>query len=185
MEPAIFQDDLYYGQQSELLFLNLYKHKFNLVRTDGKKGDFLSNGKKLELKSDRHLLSVTGNVFIESIRNSNTGKPGGIVQAYQEHQVELFVYWFKMENYYFIFDTKVLIDALPDLIANKSSIPIPNRSYNTLGYKIPAYEILPYCLDTNVTLQMLNHFEKVKKVKENNILNSTKRKYSNLLKLSS
>lgn len=161
--PANFKQDLAQGQQAEQLFLDRYQSKWNLTRTDGKQGDFLSNGMKLELKSDKYKLAETGNLFLETIRNTNTNALGGIFQAVQEHQVEIYMYWFPRENYYFKFDAKRLMYALPELIKNESPILIENDGYHTKGYLIKAYKLLPFCIETNAPLKLLDSFKPVKK----------------------
>lgn len=164
MEPLFdFNEKLKSGQKSELIFLKRYKDKFQLTQTDGKSGDFLSNGEKLELKSDEHRLYVTGNLFLETIRNTNTNAPGGVIQAVKEHQVEIYMYWFPGENYFFKFDAVALMNAIPELTKNEYPIYIENAGYDTKGYAVKAYRLLPFCIETNAPLKLVNSFRPMKK----------------------
>jgi hypothetical protein len=167
-QPADFNHDLPLGKKGENDFYQLYKDEFKLTKIDGKNEDFIIHGiYKMELKSEQRHFGETGNIYIETVRNDNSGKPGGLEQAVKEHKVELFTSWFHKSNVYFIYDAEKLLKDLPKLIKGKRLISVPNHSYSSLGYAIDAFELLPYCVCRNVTDEQINNLKLDFKIKEN------------------
>ncbi len=172
-----FAQDLPLGKKGELEFYQRYKTELNLTKIEGTHEDFLCHGIKTELKSEQRHFGETGNIFLETVRNDNTGNPGGIIQAVKEHQAELFISWFPKDNIYFIYDAVDLMNNISKITRGKRLIPVNNSSYSSLGYAIDALELLPYCEKTNITA------EEMKKLKREFQLKINKAKAYSLFQL--
>lgn len=134
MNKSNFAVDLKRGQAGEELLL---KHWPGLVRLDGRKADFRTEeGKLLELKTDSYDMNKTANFFIERWSDVDQLKPGSVWQS-SGHGVDLFVYMFPANKTYFIFKVDSLLAELEPIIKDLEPVHVPNRSWTTVGYKVP------------------------------------------------
>lgn len=130
------QNDI--GQAGERLVVNNYSdigyydedHSTDLLHKDGR---------KIELKTDTYSMKRTPNFFMERYSNDTAYAPGGPWQALEKGS-DIFIYMFVNNKKLFVFeDITALIRELEELIKtyNMQLVPIKNKGYNTLGYKIP------------------------------------------------
>jgi hypothetical protein len=125
-----FTDDLAYGQAAEAQFHTLYP---NLIRTDGRKGDFINSaGELVELKTDRYQRST--NLFME--RYSFSDFPGGAFQA-SANNVVWYAYWFPKLHELYVFNVHDLIGYLDWRFSDDELIKIVNETHITRGWKVP------------------------------------------------
>ncbi len=78
----------------------------------------------------------TSNFFMEYMSDALKGKFGGPYQS-REHGVKWYVYMYPANRTYFIFEVDKLIEALDPIIKKLTPVEINNRSWVTLGFKIP------------------------------------------------
>lgn len=131
-----FITDLAKGKKGEDLY---YEHrKGEIERLDGLRSDFrcLTTGKGIEIKSDQYSTQKTCNYFMEHIRNTTTGAPGGPWQALASGS-DIFVYMYVNDLTYFTFDTTKLVERLNEIIIPIKPTNVYNASYITQGYKVP------------------------------------------------
>lgn len=130
-----FTDSLRVGKAGECLLL---EYAPTLIQLGGRKSDFQCSitGELYELKSDSYDMNKTANFFIEWISNENKGSVGGPMQAL-EHGSKYWMYMFPKNKALFIFETAPLVEALGAIVNNLTIVSIPNKGYNTLGYKVP------------------------------------------------
>lgn len=138
MSKHNFVRSLKKGLDAEAKLLELWPE---LVRLDGRKGDFTLEGIKMEVKSDFYGLSRTKNLFIERWSNFDRKKPGSVWQAL-EHGCDLFFYWFPADQVGFLFSTRELL-ALVEATEHKyDPVFVQNKSWRTVGYKVPIKSLL-------------------------------------------
>ena len=130
------------GQAGEHLLINGYHSP--IVFSHNLRWDFtrISDGAKIEVKTDTYDHEATPNFFFERWGNEADRKPGGPWRA-RKDRVDVFVYFFVRNNIYYEFnDVKVLCARADKLIRRKSTeeIRIKNRGYITVGYKLPRDE---------------------------------------------
>ncbi len=112
-----------------------------LIKLDGRKADFVTpEGELLELKSDQYDMSKTANFFIELLSDLEKGKSGGPAQALTHGSV-LWCYLYVKNRTMFTFQTKPLADWVHEHSYKYSQICIPNRSWITVGIKVPRTDL--------------------------------------------
>lgn len=136
-----FKKDLQRGLVGQQMFNKLFP---KLVQTSGRSGDFEFNGDKFELKVDYYDLNKSPNFFIERYSKLDLFSPGGPWQA-DAHECKYFVYLYigALEGY--IFNTKDLIVQLEPIISNLKPVEVRNKSWITVGYKVPRGLLKPIC----------------------------------------
>lgn len=109
-----------------------------LRRLDGRKADFVDtiSGLRIELKSDSYNMEKTPNFFIEIWSDIDRHKVGGPWQAL-EHGSDLWIYMFQANRTMFIFEVATLVATLEKLVDEYPRIEIPNKSWTTIGVKVP------------------------------------------------
>lgn len=114
-------------------------HPF-LIKTDGRKGDFInpSTGLLIELKSDSYFNSK--NFFMEFKSNLETGKAGGPWQA-KEHGCDYFVYMFVPERTVYWFKVDELISWLEGHAKDYAVRLVQNKGWAASGYLVPRLSI--------------------------------------------
>jgi hypothetical protein len=121
------------GSAGEALFL-----KFNpdLVRLDGRKGDFVGFSKrKIELKTESRTTKETPNLFIERYRNDILCTPGGPWQAL-EHKVYYIVYMYA-DGVVYWFKVAEMVEWLEAHENNYKKHRIPNKGWASIGWLVP------------------------------------------------
>ena len=121
------------GAAGEELFL-----KFNpdLIRLDGKKGDFMGFSKrKIELKTESRTTKETDNFFVERYRNDVNMTPGGPWQA-DEHGVYYIVYMFG-DGIVYWFRVADLVEWLDAHEKDYKKHRIPNKGWAAIGWLVP------------------------------------------------
>lgn len=131
-----FKASLSVGQLGEALFFEA--HEGRLIRSDGRKGDFVCalTGNKLELKTDSYPMAKTENFFIERYSNMETQTPGGPWQA-QANSCPQFAYMYVSDLTCFQFDTNRLIEEIERLAPDLDTREIPNKGWKSFGYLVP------------------------------------------------
>lgn len=135
----IFESCLSAGQEGERLFK---QERPYLISIDGKSGDFLLNGSRVELKSDYYDENKTENFFIERWSSTEKKSPGGPWQA-SSHNCEYFVYYFTKSGNAYWFKTQDLIEVN---YTKYKIMDVPNRGYITSGYLVPRSSLDKICL---------------------------------------
>jgi hypothetical protein len=148
-----FRSQLGIGQMGEAMFYEAHEGK--LVRTDGRKGDFVCSlsGDKYELKCDTWDMNKTPNLFIERYSDEAKGTPGGPWQAL-EHGARYFVYMFAPNLTYFQFETAELVAKLEEIIPTLKPFPVQNKGYVTLGYRVPRDLLSPLYKEVRLTVSI-------------------------------
>lgn len=156
-----FKESLIRGNNSEAVWMTTFLKKYPeyaLLKTDGRSHDFVIVSPfgefTLELKSDSFDMTKTENMFIERWSSVEGRKPGGPWQS-QLKGVDLFCYYFTKQRIMLTANVNKLILALDELdLKEKDLIPILNKGYTTMGWKVPRKAlnekgIITYCyLDT-------------------------------------
>lgn len=138
MSKHNFASSLKKGKDAEAKLLKLWPE---LVRLDGKKGDFTLDGVKMEIKSDYYGLARTKNLFIERWSDFDRKKPGSVWQAVN-HGCDLFFYWFPADQVGFLFNTAELLTHLEHTEHQYNPVFVQNKSWRTVGYKVPIVSLL-------------------------------------------
>lgn len=137
-----FKKDLQRGQDGEAKLVEHF-HLDLLPNRDPKerRWDYETrSGLKVEIKSD-YWPTTTGNFFMEQWSDVAKRKLGGPWRACQD-EVDCFVYFYPKENIYFYFrDVPALVEKLNQLTEEMKSTTVPNRAWNTVGWKIPRTEL--------------------------------------------
>lgn len=143
-----FAASLAKGAKGEHALLKLWP---DLEKLDGRRSDFKlkSTGETLELKTDSYDMRVTPNFFIERWSDEAKKKPGGPWQA-SSHSSKYWVYYFPCNNTLFIFDTEELSKALEPIIENLTPVSIPNKSWVTIGYRVPREMLMHLCIERRI-----------------------------------
>lgn len=134
-----WKNQLRVGQDGEHLILNGYHSP--LVFSHNLNYDFtrLRDGAKIEVKTDTYSMEATENFFFERWGNEADKKPGGPWRS-RKHRLDIFIYFFVRDGIYFEFtDIKLLCTVIDKYIKKHKLKPIPikNRTYITVGYKVP------------------------------------------------
>lgn len=133
-----FRSSLAKGKLGEELF---NKHFPELKALNGRESDFIApDGTLWELKTDSYDMNKTANFFFERFSNWSKQSDGGPWQALH-HGSTNFAYMFTQNSKVFIFRTADLVYHLNRILSNYEAIKIPNRGYETIGYKIPREEL--------------------------------------------
>lgn len=130
-----FQASLAKGKAGEALLRELWPE---LVPIEGgRRGDFMLNGHKVELKSDQYDMEKTENFFIERWSSVHDKKPGSLWQAL-EHECVTFIYWYPKNRTAFIFSTLDVKNYMDHLIPDLKLKPIEiyNVRWISVGYKV-------------------------------------------------
>lgn len=130
------------GQNGEHMLIQHYHEP--LIVAHNLKWDFvqLSDGAKVEVKTDTYDMNSTPNFFMERWGNEADKKPGGPWRA-RKHSVDHFVYFFVANRTYFVFTDVKELCARADKIAKRKStreIKVKNKGYLTVGYPMPRDE---------------------------------------------
>lgn len=140
MKKASFFQDLQRGKAAESQFLNT--HGANLEATDGRKGDFRIKGTEviIELKSDFYDMSRYGNLIMEKWSRANVD--GGPFQSLK-HGCRYFIYYFPLNDKFFLFETIRLVKRL-QMLERKGKIELEdkansgfNNDYITQFFRVP------------------------------------------------
>lgn len=131
-----FSDSVQHGDAGEALFLEA-NPEYRKGRYDSYT-DFQSdlNGTTVELKTDTYSMERTPNFFIERYSSDQTMLPGG---PYRNLNTTYWVYYFLEQDTAFWFHPRDLVERIHELGLDDENtlVPIRNRGYNTLGWKIP------------------------------------------------
>lgn len=134
-----YYESLYSGKKSEKEFIN----KFCVKLEESNEWDFdfympTPNGlATVELKSDNYKRSP--NFAMETIRDIELNTPGGPWQS----KAKYFIYSFKNQNKYYLFETSALVELLNNLLTKKAfkrvrTTTVKNgRTYQTESLLIP------------------------------------------------
>ena len=129
-----FQTDLQKGLLGQQLLLKAFK---SLEHIDGLKGDLLAPcGSKVECKADFYGMNKSSNWFMERYGSIESGKAGGAWLA-KEGNCKYFIYFYVNELTGFVWHTDDLVSQLEPIIANLKPVEIRNRTWTTVGYKVP------------------------------------------------
>lgn len=139
-----FKDQLAIGSKHEQTFLQNYHSP--IVKAGEYAYDYkrISDGKKIELKSDTYDMDKTKNFFWERYSDFEKKSPGSIWQS-REKRVEVFIYHFPKNFTYFEFDAKELLKFLTPY-ADKRDVKggwifIRNPAWTTAGFTLPREEL--------------------------------------------
>lgn len=130
-----FHRSLVSGKAGEALLASLMPE---LEALNGKGSDFKHRitGDLWELKTDSYDMLKTSNFFVERYGNDKKMSNGGPWQAL-EHRSKYWVYMFPVNKTLFIFNTQELVHFLDNYKGTFPVVNIPNKGYNTIGYKVP------------------------------------------------
>jgi hypothetical protein len=134
-----FKSDLNKGVLGEQLFKRLFTAATSI---DGLKGDLTVNGLKVELKSDYYDMHSTLNYFMEHYGNMDKQKLGGPFKALADG-CPYFVYFYVNQLSGSIWRTQELVAQLETILPKLKSVHVPNKSWTTLGYKVPRSLLRP------------------------------------------
>lgn len=134
-----FQKDLQRGLAGQQAFAKLF---VNVRHTDGKRGDLTVNGAKIELKVDFYDMDKTSNFFIERYSSLQTFSPGGPWQA-ASHECDYFVYMYMMQMTGFVFAVPNIVKQLEAIEKQLKPVEVKNKSWTTMGYKVPRQALKP------------------------------------------
>lgn len=131
-----FKKSLAAGHKGEELLMRMIP---DMTRTDGFRNDFvLSDGTKLELKTDSYDMADTPNMFIELYSDLDHAKVGGPAQALT-HGSTKWAYLYSKNETVYIFNTLELLERVETLV--KTGLypikRIPNKTWVTTGVAIP------------------------------------------------
>jgi hypothetical protein len=147
-----FKKQLRAGEVGEIIFLAAQRE--DMIKLKDFKTDFKSvkSGETYELKSDYYGLDATPNFFFERYSDEAKGTPGGPWRSLEEGAT-YFVYFVVPSLTYFKFKTKELVEALEPLIKDIKPFSVPNKSWTTIGYRVPrsAVEHLAEVYDVSVS----------------------------------
>lgn len=131
-----FNTSLKFGEIGEAIFHQA--HELTIGKHPGRDGDFfeLATGEKVELKTDYWSMDDTPNFFFERFSDYGKQSPGGPWQAIG-HGCTHFVYFYLKNLTVFRFDTATLVAALEPLLPTLKPFPIRNKTYTTVGYRVP------------------------------------------------
>lgn len=137
-----FKDSLKYGNKKEAQFCKMFSE---LELLDGYIADMKvrSNGKTIDLKSDRYDLNKTGNFFME--RYSYADKNGGPWQA-ADKDIDYYVYQFTKNNLIFVFKTWRLKKLLEKHESEFRQVKVFNTGHVTVGYLVPRELLEPIAM---------------------------------------
>lgn len=165
MKIHSFQEDLPKGHGGEKMLHGMYDDL--LIRTDGKRGDFIwrPDKKILELKCEisysatipslqtardfRDAMSIkapkdgwrrTDNLFVEKYSSEADGSPGGPWQA-QTHSAEYYVHFFFGDGSIFAYRTDEMVDFMNENEGRYRLRPVRNEGYTTMGYPVPRADV--------------------------------------------
>lgn len=140
-----FATSLKKGQLAEEQFLQLYPQ---LIRTDGRKQDFLTaSGKKVELKADSYDATVTPNCFMEIVSHEQNLKLGGPFQSLA-NGTDFYAYYFPVNGCVFVYNVPQLCARLLLLANKKQQRRIKNAKYDTVGLIIDRQQLADLELQT-------------------------------------
>lgn len=129
------------GKDGELKLIKEYPELFKLYVENDTDLICKTNQKRVELKTDYYDMSKTPNFFMERVSVDRTGSPGGPWQAL-ENNSDVFIYFFKQNSKLFIFnDVAKLVKRLDTVTAGERLVPVKNKGYNTLGYKVFRFQL--------------------------------------------
>ncbi len=131
--------DLDFGKKAEMDFSLGYHQP--IVPSSNLKWDFVSvsEGKRIELKTDDYEHSKTPNFFLERYSDVHKETPGGPWRA-RKHGVHVFCYYFIRDGIYYEFkNVKEMCKVADKYVKDKKLglVYIKNRAWITGGYKIP------------------------------------------------
>jgi len=135
-----FKDSLVLGDRGEKLLLDTYSY-LKPANCDAHDVVDTRYNSTVEIKTDYYPMSKTPNFFIEKYSDDYKFKAGGLDRA-AIHKTDIFLYQFINDKTIFWFDDIPKALVIVDKFVrehNLQLIKIPNKGYNTLGYKIPRY----------------------------------------------
>jgi hypothetical protein len=134
-----FKKQLAVGSAAEEAFLSGYREPIILAHHLTYDFKRISDGAKLELKTDTYDMHKYPNFFLERWGNVAEKKPGGPWRARRD-RVDVFIYFFSQHGVYFEFiDIKELCARADKVIKRKSTkeFMIKNKGWMTHGYAVP------------------------------------------------
>lgn len=137
-----FKKQLAVGTAAEEAFLRGYREPIILAHSLSYDFRRISDGAKLELKTDTYDMHKYPNFFFERWGNVDEKKPGGPWRARRD-RVDAFIYYFSQHDTYFEFiDLKELCARADKVIKRKSTkeFLIKNKGWITQGYAVPRSE---------------------------------------------
>lgn len=137
-----FKDSLKYGNKKEREFCDMFPE---LELMDGYIADMRirSNGKTIDLKSDRYDLEKTGNFFME--RYSYGEVDGGPWQAAGK-DIDYYVYQFSKNGLIYVFKTWRLKKLLEKHESEFRQVKVFNTGHVTMGYLVPRALLEPIAM---------------------------------------
>lgn len=135
-----FQSSLKKGVDGELALMEVWP---GLVRLAGRKSDFVIEATQelMELKTDQYDMRLTPNFFFERFSNAEKGTDGGPWQALH-HGSKYIFYWYAQNKVGYLFEVVPLILVLDKLIQRVKPSYINNKSYTTIGFKVPRASVM-------------------------------------------
>ncbi len=133
-----FGRQLAVGNTGEELFKRCYSGLKPQKSVDRSADFILSDGKKVELKTDTYGMRDTENFFMEMFGSIDGAKLGGPWRAMQDG-VDYFVYHYIKDKTYFWFNTVTLCRELDNLIGAGQVVSkdIRNATWSSRGYLVP------------------------------------------------
>ena len=112
-----------------------------LVKTDGRHGDLQDSktGRIIEVKTDTYDMLQTPN-FIMEHKTISSNKPGGPWQALADG-CHYFLYYFISNKYYYLFDTRQLVEELEANRCFYESFTSQNKGWAVSNYKVRREEL--------------------------------------------
>lgn len=131
-EPKTFHfgEQFNFGNKGESDFLKYYK----AIKSSDRAYDFILNKETVEIKTESRTLEQTPNFFIERYSDIDKLKPGG---PWQSINTNYFIYYFINDKTFFWFKSKELCSFLDIWIETQKPIYIKNRTYTSVGFKVP------------------------------------------------
>lgn len=113
--------------------INRYEHDFVHSIT----------GATAELKTDYYGMHQTPNLIVERYSNGEKQTPGG---PYRHNgDLSLWIYYYRKNGIFLMYDPAQLIERVDSL--ELPLIPVRNRGYTTLVYKVPRTEVEDLLVD--------------------------------------
>ena len=133
-----FKEQLQYGLAGERIFIDTYPELFTPYEGSNASDVLYKGVIPGEIKTDSYDMNKTPNFFMERYSVDFKRNSGGPWQALEKGS-KFFIYHFEQQGLFFLFnDVSKLVERLEGLVNEHGLgvIKVPNKHYNTLGYKI-------------------------------------------------